>query len=150
MIREGIPEEEEAKPALLLTQCVRRCAGWCRGRVSCHMEATLLTSLFSFPIPVSDLPKPQHLMFLKNVGGHSGRGRLQRLPPCWGAENKRSSLFQRGGVRSLRASLRPSPGHQEGTAGPGSQIVVVPQSAFSWPNPVVFLPAKSGHVFFPA
>lgn len=80
--------------------------------------------IFVLPNPVSDLPKPRHPVFPKNVGGSQGVGGSLEPPSVLGVGNKSTSLLQRGSVRRLSVSLGPSPGPREGTVSPGRQAVI--------------------------
>lgn len=103
--------------------------------------------IFVLPNPVSDLPKPREAPVSRMLGGSQGVGGSLEPPSVLGVENKSTSLLQRGSVRRLSVSLRPSPVPREGTVSPGPQAVMLPQSAFSGPSPAVFLPAEQGRMF---
>lgn len=98
--------------------------------MSCHMEAALLTSFFSFPIQSQTCPSPCMLCPPRILAGKrhaEGRRGHRRPPPSWGAENKGERLFHVASVREINVSHRPRIGHQWGTTSPGSQILVLLQ-----------------------
>lgn len=70
--------------------------------MSCHMEATLLTSFFSFPIPVSDLPKPQHLNVPQECWGAFREGASPEAPSMLGGGEQEYKPISEGRCEELK------------------------------------------------